>query len=140
MRRRSGEGSCPVSVSLRRAGRDSGRATSQVANPRHFLDLRDFDPATLRQMLDVAAHYKKARGVASRPLTGKTLALIFEKPSTRTRVSFEVGMRQLGGDVIVLSAADMQSSRGETAADTARVLSRYVDAIMLRTDQTSRLH
>jgi ornithine carbamoyltransferase len=102
--------------------------------------LRDFDPATLRQMLDVAAHYKKARGVASRPLTGKTLALIFEKPSTRTRVSFEVGMRQLGGDVIVLSAADMQISRGETAADTARVLSRYVDAIMLRTDRWSRLH
>jgi ornithine carbamoyltransferase len=129
-----------MSVSLRRSGRDQGRSASEQTGPRHFLDLRDFDPATLRQMLDVAAHYKKARGVASRPLTGKTLALIFEKPSTRTRVSFEVGMRQLGGDVIVLSAADMQSSRGETAADTARVLSRYVDAIMLRTDRWSRLH
>ena len=91
-------------------------------------------------MLDVAEHYKKARGVQSRPLTGKTLALIFEKPSTRTRVSFEVGMRQLGGDVITLSARDMQSGRGESPADTARVLSRYVDAIMLRTDQTSKLH
>jgi len=102
--------------------------------------LRDFDTATLRQMLDVAAHYKKARGVASRPLAGKTLALIFEKPSTRTRVSFEVGMRQLGGDVIYLSAADMQTSRGESPADTARVLSRYVDAIMLRTTAASKLH
>jgi ornithine carbamoyltransferase len=91
-------------------------------------------------MLDVAVHYKKARGVPSRPLAGKTLALIFEKPSTRTRVSFEVGMRQLGGDVVNLSAKDMQSGRGETAADTARVLSRYVDAIMLRTDETSKLH
>src|ERR1700722_971405 len=140
MRRRRGEGRGAVSTSFRRARRDGGRASSEVTPPRHFLDLRDFDTETLRQMLDVAAHYKKARGVASRPLTGKTLALIFEKPSTRTRVSFEVGMRQLGGDVIVLSAADMQTSRGETAADTARVLSRYVDAIMLRTDRWSRLH
>ena len=90
-------------------------------------------------MLDVASHYKKARGVSSRPLAGKTLALIFEKPSTRTRVSFEVGMRQLGGDVIVLSGNDMQLGRGESAADTARVLSRYVDAIMLRTSQSARL-
>jgi ornithine carbamoyltransferase len=138
--RHFGEGGTTMSVSLRRSGDDPGQSMSEETGPRHFLDLRDFDPATLRQMLDVAAHYKKARGVASRPLTGKTLALIFEKPSTRTRVSFEVGMRQLGGDVIVLSAADMQSSRGETAADTARVLSRYVDAIMMRTDRWSRLH
>lgn len=129
-----------MSASRRRTKDDLGRSSSEGSAPRHFLDLRDFDPATLRQMLDVAAHYKKAPGMASRPLTGKTLALIFEKPSTRTRVSFEVGMRQLGGDVIVLSAADMQSSRGETAADTARVLSRYVDAIMMRTDKWSRLH
>src|ERR1022692_3708697 len=106
MRRRSGEGGSPVSASLRRPGSDAGRSTAEVTGPRHFLDLRDFDTATLRQMLDVAAHYKKARGLQSRPLTGKTLALIFEKPSTRTRVSFEVGMHQLGGDVIVLSAAD----------------------------------
>jgi ornithine carbamoyltransferase len=110
-----------------------------VSDLRHFLDLRDFDPATLRQMLDVAANYKRA-GVSSRPLAGKTLALIFERPSTRTRVSFEVGMRQLGGDVVVLSARDMQSGRGETPADTARVLSRYVDAIMLRTDNVAKLH
>jgi ornithine carbamoyltransferase len=108
--------------------------------PRHFLDLRDFDTRTLRQMLDIAAGFKGARGGSSRPLAGKTLAVIFEKPSTRTRVSFEVGMRQLGGDVIVLYAHDMQSGRGESPADTARVLSRYVDAIMLRTDRVSKLH
>ena len=73
-------------------------------------------------------------GATARPLAGKTVALIFEKPSTRTRVSFEVGVRQLGGDVITLSGKDTQLGRGETVADTARVLSRYVDVIMLRTD------
>ena len=124
-----------MSASLRR----TDRTADVVAGPRHFLDLRDFEPATLRQMLDVAANYKRG-SVSSRPLAGKTLALIFEKPSTRTRVSFEVGMRQLGGEVIVLSARDMQSGRGETPADTARVLSRYVDAIMLRTDIEAKLH
>ncbi len=107
--------------------------------PRHFLDLRDFDGATLRHMLDVAVGFKRA-GASSRPLAGKTLALIFEKPSTRTRVSFEVAMRQLGGEVVVLSGNDMQLGRGETLADTARVLSRYVDAIMLRTDRAAKLH
>ncbi len=91
-------------------------------------------------MLDVASGFKRAGGVTSRPLAGKTLALIFEKPSTRTRVSFEVGMRQLGGDVIVLSGKETQLGRGESIADTARVLSRYVDAIMLRTDAVSKLH
>jgi ornithine carbamoyltransferase len=106
--------------------------------PRHFLDLRDHDTATLRRMLERAATLK--RGPAERPLAGRTLALVFEKPSTRTRVSFEVGMRQLGGEVVVLSAADMQIGRGETIADTARVLSRYVDAIVLRTGLSSRLH
>ncbi len=109
------------------------------AGPRHFLDLRDFDTAMLRAMLDAARGFKRA-GASTKPLAGKTLALIFEKPSTRTRVSFEVAMRQLGGDVIVLSARDMQASRGETPADTARVLSRYVDAIMLRTDKAAKLH
>ena len=128
-----------MSASLKRSDNDRGRTTDKVAGPRHFLDLRDFDPATLRQMLDIASGFKRAGGVTSRPLAGKTIALIFEKPSTRTRVSFEVGMRQLGGDVIVLTGKDMQLGRGETAADTARVLSRYVDAIMLRTDQTSKL-
>lgn len=125
-----------MSAALRKAETEG----EGVAPPRHFLDLRDFDTRTLRQMLDVAAGFKGAKGISSRPLAGKTLALIFEKPSTRTRVSFEVGMHQLGGDVIVLSAKDMQSGRGETLADTARVLSRYVDAIMLRTDRVGKLH
>jgi ornithine carbamoyltransferase len=108
--------------------------------PRHFLDLRDFDSATLRHMLDMALRFKQSGGRSARLLAGKTLALIFEKPSTRTRVSFEVAMRQLGGDAIVLSGQDMQIGRGETVADTARVLSRYVDAIMLRTDRAAKLH
>jgi len=114
--------------------------TGEREAPRHFLDLRDFDTATLRRMLDVAAGFKGAGGVSSRPLAGKTLAMIFEKPSTRTRVSFEVGMRQLGGDVVVLSGKETQLGRGESPADTARVLSRYVDAIMLRTDDVAKLH
>ena len=78
-------------------------------------------------------------GNQPRPLEGKILAMIFEKPSTRTRVSFEVAMRQLGGQAIMLSAAEMQTGRGETIADTARVLSRYVDAIMMRTFQPWKL-
>ncbi len=126
--------------SLRRTSDIRGESSENGNGPRHFLDLRDFDTATLRQMLDVASGFKRAGGVTSRPLAGKTLALIFEKPSTRTRVSFEVGMRQLGGDVIVLSGKETQLGRGESVADTARVLSRYVDAIMLRTDKASKLH
>jgi ornithine carbamoyltransferase len=125
---------------LRRAA--AGGRTSQdgaPVAPRHFLDLRDFDTATLRHMLDIAAGFKAAGGVTTRPLAGKTVALIFEKPSTRTRVSFEVGVRQLGGDVVVLSGKETQLGRGETVADTARVLSRYVDAIMLRTDAHDKL-
>ena len=113
-----------------------------AAAPRHFIDIRDHDSATLRHMLDVASGYKralKAGGATTRPLAGRVLALIFEKPSTRTRVSFEVGMRQLGGDVINLTSADMQLGRGETIADTAKVLSRYVDAIMMRTYAHERL-
>ncbi|MBX6374060.1 MAG: ornithine carbamoyltransferase [Acetobacteraceae bacterium] len=106
--------------------------------PRHFLELMDLEPATLRRMLDLAVQAKRG-AVTGKPLAGKTVALIFEKPSTRTRVSFEVGIRQLGGDVIVLSAKEMQLGRGETPADTARVLSRYVDAIMLRTDSVAKL-
>jgi ornithine carbamoyltransferase len=106
--------------------------------PRHFLELMDFEPATLRRMLDLAVQAKRG-AVAGRPLAGKTVALIFEKPSTRTRVSFEVGIRQLGGDVVVLSSKDMQLGRGETPADTAKVLSRYVDAIMLRTDNVAKI-
>jgi ornithine carbamoyltransferase len=98
----------------------------------------DHDPATLRRMLDLAVAAKRG-AVAGRPLAGKNVALIFEKPSTRTRVSFEVGIRQLGGEVVVLSSRDMQLGRGETPADTARVLSRYVDAIMLRTDNVAKI-
>jgi ornithine carbamoyltransferase len=106
--------------------------------PRHFLEIMDHDPATLRRMLDLAAAAKRG-AVAGKPLAGKHVALIFEKPSTRTRVSFEVGIRQLGGEVVVLSSRDMQLGRGETPADTARVLSRYVDAIMLRTDNVAKI-
>jgi ornithine carbamoyltransferase len=111
-------------------------------SPRHFIDIRDHDGATLRRMLEVASGYKrslKSGAATPKPLAGKVLALIFEKPSTRTRVSFEVGMRQLGGEVIHLTSADMQLGRGETIADTARVLSRYVDAVMLRTFAHARL-
>jgi ornithine carbamoyltransferase len=109
---------------------------------RHFLDLDQFTGAHLRKLIEAGKRYKKtaASKRAAKPLAGKTLALIFDKPSTRTRVSFEVGMRQLGGDVVVLNATDMQLGRGETVADTARVLSRYVDAIVLRTGEEAKLH
>ena len=100
---------------------------------RHFLDLIDVPAADLRRMIEAARAMKAKRDRADRPLAGKTLAMIFERPSTRTRVSFEVAMRQLGGDAILLTAEEMQLGRGETLADTARVLSRYVDAIMIRT-------
>ncbi|MGH7094350.1 MAG: ornithine carbamoyltransferase [Stellaceae bacterium] len=108
-----------------------------TAPPRHFLDIDQYQTADLRGMLDLGFAYKNGRH--DRPLEGKTLALIFEKPSTRTRVSFEVAMRQLGGDTIVLGTADSQLGRGETVADTARVLSRYVDAIMIRTNTAQKL-
>ncbi len=109
--------------------------------PRHFLDLKDLSGAQLRAMLDAAARFKRQRRTGNKkPLAGKTLAMIFEKPSTRTRVSFEAAMRELGGDVIVLSSRDMQLGRGETISDTAQVLSRYVDAILLRTDLAEKLH
>jgi ornithine carbamoyltransferase len=109
-----------------------------MAAPRHFLDLDRFDAAELRRILDRGFAYKRGLD-RSRPLSGKVLAMIFEKPSTRTRLSFEVAMKQLGGDAVVMSANDSQLSRGETVADTARVLSRYVDAIMIRTTQAAKL-
>ena len=102
---------------------------------RHFLDLRDFDSGTLQGILDHAASMKsalKAGAPGERPLAGKSVAMIFEKPSTRTRVSFEVGITQLGGTPLMLSAQDLQIGRGESIEDTARVLSRYVDAITIR--------
>ena len=108
--------------------------------PKHFLDLKDFSGGELRGLLEDAARFKRTRRTGKKPLAGKTLALIFEKPSTRTRVSFEVAMRELGGDAIVLSARDMQIGRGETVADTAHVLSRYVDAVLLRNDSAAQLH
>jgi ornithine carbamoyltransferase len=107
--------------------------------PRHFLDLDRFDGATLRRMLELARALKRGEGLERSPLKGKTLAMLFEKPSTRTRVSFEVGMRKLGGEVVVLERNGMQLGHGESVADTARVLSRYVDAIMLRTTKEEKL-
>lgn len=102
---------------------------------RHFLDLIDISSDDLRGMIEHARAMKKARqaGADRQPLAGQTLAMIFDKPSTRTRVSFDVAMRQLGGDAIVLTGQEMQLGRGETIADTARVMSRYVDVIMIRT-------
>jgi ornithine carbamoyltransferase len=110
--------------------------------PRHFLDLDRFDTGTLREILALGSAYKKGAPPNGeyKPLAGKTLAMIFEKPSTRTRVSFEVGIRQLGGDAVILTHHDTQLGRGESIADTARVLSRYCDAIMLRTSSTAHLH
>ncbi len=100
---------------------------------RHFLDLEHFDTATLRDMLDRGAGFKRGQGAAEAPLAGKALVMIFEKPSTRTRVSFEMAIRQLGGEAVVLERDGSQLGRGESVADTARVLSRYADAIMIRT-------
>ncbi|HEV7252859.1 MAG TPA: ornithine carbamoyltransferase [Mesorhizobium sp.] len=110
--------------------------------PRHFTDLSALPAATLRAILDDAGERKRRlkRGEpGARPLEGRVLAMIFDKPSTRTRVSFDVGMRQLGGETIVLSGAEMQLGRAENIADTARVMSRYVDAIMIRTTDHARL-
>lgn len=106
---------------------------------KHFLDLSDFDTDTLVSILNEAKARKAARkdlphGVpdADVPLKGRVLAMIFDKQSTRTRISFDVGMRQLGGTTIMLTGSEMQLAREETIADTARVMSRYVDAIMIR--------
>jgi ornithine carbamoyltransferase len=108
--------------------------------PRHFLDLDQIDAAELRRILELGKSFKRgAAHVGRAPLAGKVLAMIFEKPSTRTRVSFEVGIKQLGGDAVVLNPSDMQIGRGETIADTARVLSRYVDAVMMRTTDPEKL-
>ncbi|MDP7151610.1 MAG: ornithine carbamoyltransferase [Paracoccaceae bacterium] len=112
----------------------------------HFLDIHKTDPAALRGMIDQARATKNARAGqpkatpdAEQPLKNRMVALIFEKPSTRTRVSFDVGVRQMGGQTMVLSGQDMQLGHGETIADTARVLSRYVDMIMIRTFDESVL-
>jgi len=103
---------------------------------RHFLDLLDVPTKELRHILsgsaELKANRKRGRRSDFRPLEGMTLAMVFDRPSTRTRVSFDVAMRELGGETIMLTGAEMQLGRGETIADTARVLSRYVDAIMIR--------
>jgi ornithine carbamoyltransferase len=113
---------------------------------RHFLDLHTTPAEELRAILSAAAAMKAARDGRPRgardaetPLSGRMVALIFEKPSTRTRVSFDVGVRQMGGETMVLSGAEMQLGHGETIADTARVLSRYVDLIMIRTFEEATL-
>jgi ornithine carbamoyltransferase len=100
---------------------------------RHFLDLVDISAQELRGMIAAGRAMKERPAEVRQALEGRTLAMIFDKPSTRTRVSFDVAMRQLGGGTIVLTGQEMQIGRGETIADTARVLSRYVDAIMIRT-------
>jgi ornithine carbamoyltransferase len=111
-----------------------------MSAPRHFLDLDELDAGSLRAILNLASEIKADGRAGGRGrLTGKTLAMIFDKPSTRTRVSFEVAVKALGGDAVVLNAKEMQLGRGETIADTARVLSRYVDAIMIRTDRHQKL-
>ncbi|KMW58296.1 Ornithine carbamoyltransferase [Candidatus Rhodobacter oscarellae] len=112
----------------------------------HFLDIHTTTPADLRHMIDHARGMKDARAGRpkgapddAQPLAGHMVALIFEKPSTRTRVSFDVGVRQMGGQSMVLSGSEMQLGHGETIADTARVLSRYVDLIMIRTFEQETL-
>ena len=113
-------------------------------SPRHFLDLDAIDAATLRAIVDTAHAMKKAgKRVPTRlkpkDIADRVLVLIFEKPSTRTRVSFDVAMRQLGGQTLALNHTDLQLGRGESIGDTARVLSRYVDAIMIRANTHATL-
>ena len=113
----------------------------------NFLDIKTIESSDLKKIIRTALELKKSRSGltkgafdSDRALDGHIVALIFEKPSTRTRVSFDVGVRQMGGQTIVLSGNDMQLGHGETIADTARVLSRYVDLIMLRTYEEATLH
>ena len=105
---------------------------------KHFLDLDVMTAPILRDILTSSAKLKQGKG-DGQPLAGRTLAMVFEKPSTRTRVSFQVGMQQLGGNVVTLSPQETQIGRGESIADTARVLSRYVDVIMMRTTAPEKL-
>jgi ornithine carbamoyltransferase len=106
---------------------------------RHYLSVDDLQPTELRDLLDLSAKLKADPTLMADALRGHTVALIFEKPSTRTRVSFEVGVAQLGAHPVVLSASELQLGRGETIQDTGRVLSRYVDAVVLRTFEQERL-
>ena len=120
------------------------RSSAPRAKPRHFLDLDGIDAGTLRRIVDTAHAMKRAgkRVPAELKPAGiedSVLFMLFEKPSTRTRISFEVAMRQLGGQTIALNHTDLQLGRGESIADTARVLSRYVDAIMIRANAHATL-
>jgi ornithine carbamoyltransferase len=120
------------------------KVTAAAAAPRHFLDLHDLDAKQLRRLVDMA-HAMKAAGRRApaelRPvgIEDMILVMIFEKPSTRTRVSFDVAMRQLGGQTIALNNTDTQLGRGEPLSDTAKVLSRYADAMMLRVNDHKTL-
>lgn len=115
--------------------------TRNSCGPRHFLDFKHIPAETLRALVDSAGRLKSERHHAThaQELRHKKLAMVFEKPSTRTRVSFEAAMLELGGHGIMLNSEQLQLGRGETVADTARVLSRYVDAIMLRCHQHTTL-
>src|SRR5215204_1688581 len=104
-----------------------------------YLSVDDLSPKELGELLDLAADVKARPEVYAGRLAGRSIALIFEKPSTRTRVSFEVGVTQLGAHPVVLSSTELQLGRGETIEDTGRVLSRYLDAIVLRTFEQERL-
>jgi ornithine carbamoyltransferase len=106
---------------------------------RHYLSVDDLTASELPELLDLAAVLKGDRSAHANALSGRSVALIFEKPSTRTRVSFEVGVEQLGAHAVVLPSSELQLGRGETIEDTGRVLSRYVDAIVLRTFEQERL-
>ncbi len=108
---------------------------------KHLLKLMDLTPDEIREILDLADQlkYEKKNGIEHHLLKGKTLGMIFSKSSTRTRVSFEVGMYDLGGSALFLSARDLQIGRGEPVQDTARVLSRYLDGIMIRTFEQSEV-
>jgi len=112
-----------------------------MVTPRHFLSLLDFSPAELRALIQRASELKSMRqqGIIHEPLKNKVLGMVFEKSSTRTRVSFETAMIQFGGDAIFLSPRDTQLGRGEPVEDTARVLSRMVDIIMIRTYEHEKL-
>jgi ornithine carbamoyltransferase len=107
-----------------------------MSHPRHFLDIDRIPVGTLRMLIARAIEMKRARKAGesgAKPLAGRTLTMVFDQPSTRTRVSFDCAMQQLGGHTMMLTGTEMQLGRGETVGDTARVLSRYIDIIMIRT-------
>ena len=114
---------------------------------KNFIDISDLKSADLRLILDEAKlrksnrkNYNKSSPDSDKPFEGKSMAMIFEKPSTRTRVSFEVGMKQLNGDVVILDSADTQLGRGESLQDTIKVLCRYVDVIMYRGSDEKKMY